>query len=283
MGIDVHDQCGGACILDVSCLNRVHIYIQPACNLASGAVLSVCLSILLEEILSLSLLHSLLIPPSGLFPTCIGNNKNKNKKTKTPSQLFPPPPTHLYVQAEKQQEKRHHHPPPPRAQTNMLNTKTLVLCVLAAASCLAHISMKDPASLGYRGNPYVTAADYDLSFPIKGPQFPCKLFHKDSARGAGRSVETWPAGSTQSFRLVLVLVLFGPCFRWLADWRSLEGAAIHGGGSCQASLSYDNGATFRVIKSWIGGSLSSSSSSRFLDIYTPPPLPSLCTRVRTSL
>lgn len=33
---------------------------------------------------------------------------------------------------------------------------------------------------------------------------------------------------------------------------SLEGAAIHGGGSCQASLSYDNGGTFKVLKSWIG-------------------------------
>jgi hypothetical protein len=34
---------------------------------------------------------------------------------------------------------------------------------------------------------------------------------------------------------------------------SLEGTATHGGGSCQMSLSYDNGATFRVIKSMIGG------------------------------
>lgn len=103
----------------------------------------------------------------------------------------------------------------------MFSTKTLLLHVLAAASRLvpahAHISMKDPASLGYRGNPYVTTADYDLSFPIKGPQFPCKMFHKDIARGAGRSVETWPAGSTQSFRLVVLGCFFFVSLGWLID------------------------------------------------------------------
>ncbi|KAK0948538.1 hypothetical protein LTR29_000170 [Friedmanniomyces endolithicus] len=34
---------------------------------------------------------------------------------------------------------------------------------------------------------------------------------------------------------------------------SLDGYATHGGGSCQVSLSYDNGASFHVIKSMIGG------------------------------
>lgn len=96
----------------------------------------------------------------------------------------------------------------------MFTTKTLLLSVLAAASLAhAHIFMKDPASLGYRANPYVTAADYDLSFPIKGAQFPCKLFHKDAARGAGRAVETWAAGSMQSFRCVFIC-----CLVWFGMW-----------------------------------------------------------------
>ncbi|RPB14274.1 hypothetical protein P167DRAFT_583844 [Morchella conica CCBAS932] len=98
----------------------------------------------------------------------------------------------------------------------------------------AHVLMSSPPSLGYAKNQYVTSPDYDLNFPIKGAQFPCKEYHKDFARGAGRSVATWPAGSMQSFRT--------------------EGAAVHGGGSCQVSLSYDGGGTFRVIKSWIGTS-----------------------------
>ena len=34
---------------------------------------------------------------------------------------------------------------------------------------------------------------------------------------------------------------------------TLAGSAMHGGGSCQLSLSYDNGATFQVIQSMIGG------------------------------
>ncbi|KFY48367.1 hypothetical protein V495_01398, partial [Pseudogymnoascus sp. VKM F-4514 (FW-929)] len=34
---------------------------------------------------------------------------------------------------------------------------------------------------------------------------------------------------------------------------SLTGSATHSGGSCQLSLSYDNGATFKVIKSMLGG------------------------------
>ncbi|KAI5847385.1 hypothetical protein DFP73DRAFT_630657 [Morchella snyderi] len=96
----------------------------------------------------------------------------------------------------------------------------------------AHVLMSSPPAFGYAKNPYVTSPDYDLNFPIKGAQFPCKQYHKDFARGAGRSVATWPAGSMQSFRT--------------------EGAAVHGGGSCQVSLSFDEGKTFRVIKSWIG-------------------------------
>ena len=33
----------------------------------------------------------------------------------------------------------------------------------------------------------------------------------------------------------------------------LTGTATHGGGSCQISLSYDNGSNFRVIESIVGG------------------------------
>lgn len=32
-----------------------------------------------------------------------------------------------------------------------------------------------------------------------------------------------------------------------------EGSATHAGGSCQASLSYDRGATWKVMTSYIGG------------------------------
>lgn len=44
---------------------------------------------------------------------------------------------------------------------------------------------------------------------------------------------TWDAGSTINYTLV--------------------GTATHGGGSCQLSMSYDSGATWNVILSWMGG------------------------------
>ncbi|KAI5778515.1 hypothetical protein EDC01DRAFT_756652 [Geopyxis carbonaria] len=96
----------------------------------------------------------------------------------------------------------------------------------------SHMLLKTPPSLGYKGNSFVTNIDYDLVSPLTNTQFPCKQYHKDASRGAGKVVATWAAGSTQSY--------------------SLEGYATHEGGSCQVSLSYDNGATFKVMRSWIG-------------------------------
>lgn len=44
---------------------------------------------------------------------------------------------------------------------------------------------------------------------------------------------TWDAGSTVNY--------------------TIAGTATHGGGSCQMSMSYDNGTTWNVIQSWMGG------------------------------
>lgn len=97
----------------------------------------------------------------------------------------------------------------------------------------AHMSLKSPPSLGYLGNPHATNFDYDLKTPISGAQYPCKGYHLEPSQGANQPVTSWAAGSLQSFEL--------------------EGSAIHDGRSCQTSLSYDNGATFKVISSYIGG------------------------------
>ena len=66
-----------------------------------------------------------------------------------------------------------------------------------------------------------------------GSNFPCKGFQKD-VPGVSQAVTTLTAGkaTTVSFR---------------------AGGATHLGGSCQFSLSYDNGKTFGVIHSVIGG------------------------------
>lgn len=50
---------------------------------------------------------------------------------------------------------------------------------------------------------------------------------------------------------------------------SLAGTSTHGGGSCQLSLSYDNGATFRVIKSMIGGCPLTTTYDFTIPSYTP--------------
>lgn len=63
-----------------------------------------------------------------------------------------------------------------------------------------------------------------------GSNFPCKGYQNDRS---SEPVIQYQAGSTYNM--------------------TLSGSATHEGGSCQLSLSYDNGGSFRVIKSMIGG------------------------------
>ncbi|KAI6244632.1 hypothetical protein HI914_07366 [Erysiphe necator] len=101
-----------------------------------------------------------------------------------------------------------------------------------------HMEMFYPAPFRSRYNPHIAAgtADFSMTSPLKsdGSDFPCKGYHRDmkDTAGAGAPVATWNAGSTYNYTIV--------------------GGAAHNGGSCQAALSYDNGATFKVIHSYIG-------------------------------
>ncbi|PWW71881.1 Lytic polysaccharide monooxygenase, partial [Tuber magnatum] len=45
---------------------------------------------------------------------------------------------------------------------------------------------------------------------------------------------------------------------------TLSGTAVHGGGSCQASISEDGGKTFRVIRSYVGGCPAVGKSFEFV-------------------
>jgi hypothetical protein len=74
--------------------------------------------------------------------------------------------------------------------------------------------------------------DYNLKSPLtaNGSNYPCHGYQND------RPIKTTASYSAgQSYTM------------------TIDGEANHGGGSCQLSLSYDNGATFKVIKSMIGG------------------------------
>jgi len=104
-------------------------------------------------------------------------------------------------------------------------------------SALAHMQMVDPAPIRSKANPNAAAGtvDFDMSAPLApdGSNFPCKGYLGDLGQTDAASVGQWAPGSSQSFKLD-------------------SGGAPHGGGSMQASLSFDQGKTFRVIKSFIG-------------------------------
>ena len=115
---------------------------------------------------------------------------------------------------------------------------------------LAHMEMDWPYALHSKYNPRndFSIIDYSMTSPLNadGTNFPCKGYQNDRPF---QSVATYTAGSSYNI--------------------SLAGSATHGGGSCQISLSYDNGATFRVIKSIIGGCPLSSTYDFKVPSYAP--------------
>ena len=82
-----------------------------------------------------------------------------------------------------------------------------------------------------------------------GSDFPCKGFLTDIGTPAGTPTASWPAGSPQQL--------------------SLTGGAAHNGGSCQLSLSYDGGKTFKVIKSIEGGCVRPAGGDHSFDFTVP--------------
>ncbi|KAL2752585.1 hypothetical protein ACRALDRAFT_1072488 [Sodiomyces alcalophilus JCM 7366] len=98
----------------------------------------------------------------------------------------------------------------------------------------AHMEMSWPPPFRSRYNPFTTDIDYSMTNPLSssGSDFPCKGYHELLDTAQGGSVVEWDAGQPYNF--------------------SVAGSATHNGGSCQASLSYDKGATWTVIHSYIG-------------------------------
>ncbi|KAK2741482.1 hypothetical protein FQN57_005615 [Myotisia sp. PD_48] len=108
-----------------------------------------------------------------------------------------------------------------------------ILGALAAAgSALGHMQMKSPYPLRSQFDPKNdwSNIDYDNTSPMGAGNFPCRGHHRNTP---WRTAATWAAGSSATMQLAP--------------------GNQHRGGSCQLSLSYDNGATFKVIKSMIGG------------------------------
>ncbi|OQO13050.1 hypothetical protein B0A48_02514 [Cryoendolithus antarcticus] len=118
------------------------------------------------------------------------------------------------------------------APTAFLTALHAIFLLLPPALC--HMQLSWPYPLHSKYNPSTPEAliDYSMTEPLdaSGSNFPCKNYHLNADR---TPVVTYTAGSRYNI--------------------TLEGSATHLGGSCQLSLSYDEGKTFKVIKSIIGG------------------------------
>ena len=107
-------------------------------------------------------------------------------------------------------------------------------CLLEGA--LSHMLLSYPPALRFKGNPYSgNDVDYSLTNPLNedGSDYPCKGSLKLLGTSEATPVANWIAGQTYNL--------------------TLEGGSTHDGGSCQAAISTDAGATFHVIHSWEGG------------------------------
>lgn len=129
-------------------------------------------------------------------------------------------------------------------------TKALYTLFFLLPPALCHMEMSWPYPLRskYNSANNYSDIDYSMTSPLDpdGSNFPCKGYQND------RPVETtviYAAGSTYNM--------------------TLAGSATHDGGSCQLSLSYDNGATFRVIQSMIGGCPLTTTYNFTIPAYAP--------------
>jgi len=110
----------------------------------------------------------------------------------------------------------------------------LAIMLAMSMEVRAHMHLAYPLQLQAQANPFSTTVDTNIDAPLAsdGSNFPCK--NAQIATGAAlTSVATWTTGSKVNF--------------------TVAGGAPHGGGSCQASLSFDGAKTFIVVHSYIGG------------------------------
>ncbi|KAI1107419.1 lytic polysaccharide monooxygenase [Jackrogersella minutella] len=134
-----------------------------------------------------------------------------------------------------------------------MQIRSFLVAALAAGTAMAHMNMKDPPPLAYKGNPNSKDPniDYSITSPITQAQYPCKGYLKLLGTPEGASVKTYAPGGQYSM--------------------SVEGGAYHNGGSCQLSLSYDKGNSFTVIKSFIGNCPTASGGTFNFDMPSDTP------------
>ncbi|RPB29246.1 hypothetical protein L211DRAFT_845236 [Terfezia boudieri ATCC MYA-4762] len=120
--------------------------------------------------------------------------------------------------------------------TNML-IYLIAMYFIFALNVSAHMVMSEPPPINYKTSPYydVSKADFDYTAPLSpsGSNYPCRGMLKYLGTTVAQSVRTYSPGGTYELKF--------------------DGSATHAGGSCQVSLSYDQGATWKAFKSFIGG------------------------------
>lgn len=132
---------------------------------------------------------------------------------------------------------------------------SMAVALVASLSLVsAHMEMTWPPPLRSKHNTFTTNVDYDMVNPLNadGSNFPCKGYLNLLGTPQASPVTIFQAG--QSYKL------------------TVGGGANHAGGSCQASLSFDGGKTFTVIKSFVGGCPPAGSSD--WDFTVPADVPS---------
>lgn len=123
--------------------------------------------------------------------------------------------------------------------------QSLALAFGFAGLAQAHMEMTYPAPFNSKYNPFAASGsiDYSMTAPLdaSGSNFPCKGYHSLFGTAEGAATATFTAGGTFNM--------------------TIAGGAFHNGGSCQASLSFDKGKTWKVIHSYIGNCPLSSGGS----------------------
>ncbi|KAL4925081.1 putative extracellular protein [Aspergillus undulatus] len=113
---------------------------------------------------------------------------------------------------------------------------------LLASSSYGHVQMSNPFPIRSPLDTNSTGQkDYSYTNPLStsGSDYPCKGYAKDPFNAAA----TYAPGSEYTLEL--------------------QGSATHGGGSCQIALSYDQGESFSVIHSILGGCPLTKKSYQF--------------------
>ncbi|KAF4986434.1 hypothetical protein FGRMN_10837 [Fusarium graminum] len=132
---------------------------------------------------------------------------------------------------------------------------SLALCLGLAGLAQAHMEMTYPPPFKSKANTNAGSdVDYSMTAPLEasGANFPCKGYHSLFGTPEGASVANWEAGGSYNM--------------------SITGGANHGGGSCQASLSFDKGKSWQVIHSYVGNCPGAGTST--FDFKVPGDAPS---------